>query len=223
MTGGVPVIAIDGPTASGKGTIAEMVARRLGWHYLDSGSLYRLTALRALRDGVDLADAQALSALAGALAPQFGGGTILLAGEDVGRAIRTEQVGQAASRIAVLGPVRDALTRLQRDCRRPPGLVADGRDMGTVIFPDAKLKVFLTASALSRAQRRYKQLIEKGFSASLAAIQQDLEQRDARDLSRATAPLKPADDAYVLDSTALDIEQTVQAVLERYQHANKGA
>jgi cytidylate kinase len=212
-----PVIAIDGPTASGKGTIAQRVADALGWHYLDSGALYRIAALRALRAGTPLDDAQALAALARALAPHFAQGRILVDGQDVADAIRAEAVGSAASRIAVHPALRAALVDLQRSFRRPPGLVADGRDMGTAIFPDAALKVFLTASAESRAIRRHKQLIEKGFSANLADLLLDLRERDARDMQRASAPLKPAQGALLLDSTDLTIEQTVAAVLEAYR------
>jgi cytidylate kinase len=213
----IQVIAIDGPTASGKGTIAQRVAAVLGWHYLDSGALYRIVGLLALRNLLSLDDGQALAQLAGRIEPVFEGERILLAGEDIGLAIRAEQVGAAASRIAVHPPLRAALVDLQRRFRRPPGLVADGRDMGTVIFPDAALKVFLTASAASRAERRYKQLIEKGFSAKLSDLLRDLEERDARDSARAIAPLKPAEGALVLDSTHLSIEQTVDAVLEAYR------
>ncbi|HEY5633242.1 MAG TPA: (d)CMP kinase [Burkholderiaceae bacterium] len=212
-----PVIAIDGPTASGKGTVAERVAAALGWHYLDSGALYRLAALRALRAGVDPDDAAAVVAAGGAIAPRFGGGRVVLDGEDVTDAIRTEQVGALASRIAVIPALREALRALQRASRRAPGLVADGRDMGTVIFPDAELKVFLTASAESRAQRRYKQLIEKGFSANVPDLLRDLRERDARDMQRESAPLRPAEGALVLDSTALTIDQTVAAVLEAHR------
>jgi cytidylate kinase len=211
------VIAIDGPTASGKGTIAQRVAAALGWHYLDSGALYRIVGLLALREAVSLDDGLALSQLAGQIEPVFQGERILLGGEDIALAIRAEQVGTAASRVAVHPPLRAVLVELQRRFRRSPGLVADGRDMGTVIFPDAHLKVFLTASAASRAQRRYKQLIEKGFSAKLSDLLRDLEERDARDSARAVAPLKPAEGALVLDSTHLSIEQTVEAVLEAYR------
>lgn len=220
-----PVIAIDGPTASGKGTVAQRVARELGWHYLDSGSLYRLAALGALRGMagpvsiVDAAapspaaDEAAIAAFAARLPVRFDGDRILLDGVDVTEAIREEAVGNAASRIAVMPAVRAALVDRQRAFRRPPGLVADGRDMGTVIFPDAALKVFLTASAQARAERRYKQLIEKGFSANLPGLLRDLEERDRRDASRAIAPLAPAEDAQVVDSTALGIDETVERVL----------
>ncbi len=220
-----PVIAIDGPTASGKGTVAQRVARELGWHYLDSGSLYRLAALGALRgmagpvsivDGAapsPAADEAAIAGFAARLPVRFDGDRILLDGVDVTEAIREEAVGNAASRIAVMPAVRAALVDRQRAFRRPPGLVADGRDMGTVIFPAAALKVFLTASAQARAERRYKQLIEKGFSANLPGLLRDLEERDRRDASRAIAPLAPAEDAQVVDSTALGIDETVERVL----------
>ena len=218
-----PVITVDGPTASGKGTIAARVAAELGWHHLDSGALYRLVALQALRVGAPLDSAAPLAALAARMCAAFQGGGILLAGEDVTEAIRAEEAGQAASRIAVLAPVRTALVDFQRAFRQSPGLVADGRDLGTVIFPDAALKVFLTASAESRAARRHKQLIEKGFSVNLADLLQDLQQRDARDSQRAAAPLVPAEGAFVLDSTLLSIDQTVRAVIGRYRAQVRGA
>jgi 3-phosphoshikimate 1-carboxyvinyltransferase len=212
----VPVIAIDGPTASGKGTVAQRVADALGWHYLDSGALYRLAALAARRAGVALDDEPALARLAANLPIEFSRGRILLAGDEVTDAIRAEAVGEAASRIAVLGALRAALLDLQRDFRRAPGLVADGRDMASVVFPDASLKVFLTASAEARAERRYKQLIEKGFSANLVGLLRDLRARDARDAGRTHAPLVAAEGAVVLDSTPLTVLQTVQAVLDRW-------
>ncbi len=212
----IALIAIDGPTASGKGTVAQRVAQALGWAYLDSGALYRLCALAALREGVDLEDEGAMARIAAALPVRFEAQRIELAGQDVTEAIRDEAVGNAASRIAALPAVRAALLGLQRAFRRPPGLVADGRDMGTVVFPDATLKVFLTASAESRAERRHKQLIEKGFSASIADLLRDLRQRDERDANRAIAPLRPAQDAVVIDSTHLDIDQTVRQVLKAY-------
>lgn len=215
---GVPLIAIDGPTASGKGTVAQRVAQVLGWAYLDSGALYRLCALAALRAGVDLDDEAGLAALAAALPARFVDGRVELDGRDVTEAIRVEAVGNAASRIAVLPALRASLLGLQRSFWRPPGLVADGRDMGTVVFPDATLKVFLTATAESRAERRYKQLIEKGFSANLADLLRDLQQRDERDANRAVAPLRPAEGAVVIDSTHLDIDQTVAQVLRAYRH-----
>jgi cytidylate kinase len=210
-----PVLALDGPTASGKGTIAQRVAGALGWHYLDSGALYRLTALAALRAGVPFDDAERLARLAAALPVDFtADGRVVLGGADVTDAIREEAVGNGASRLAVHAGVRTALLGLQRGFRRPPGLVADGRDMGTVVFPDAALKVFLTASAESRADRRHKQLIEKGISAKLPGLLQDLRERDARDASRSVAPLAQAEGAHVLDSTSLSIDETVKKVLE---------
>lgn len=216
MAQGAPVITIDGPTASGKGTIALRVAQKLGFHYLDSGALYRLLALAALQQGVHGADKDALAELAMRIPMDFQDGRAMLDGNDVSTAIRQEQVGSMASRIATLPAVRTALLGKQRAFRRPPGLVADGRDMGTVVFPDAKLKVFLTASVESRAERRYKQLIEKGFSANLPALLEEMRERDARDTNRATAPLKAARGALKLDSTTLTIEQTVDSVVKRF-------
>lgn len=213
----VPVITIDGPTASGKGTIAARVAGALGWHLLDSGALYRLTALKAMGSGVLLDDEAGLARCAAHLKPQFIGETVLLDGAEVTLAIRAEPVGQAASRVAVYPRLRTALLQLQRDFAQAPGLVADGRDMGTVVFPEAALKVFLTASVVSRAQRRHKQLIDKGFSANIDDLLKDLEQRDSRDMSRAVAPLKPAEGALVLDSTSLSIDDTVTRVVQAAQ------
>ncbi len=215
----VPVIAIDGPTASGKGTIAQRVASRLGFHYLDSGALYRLTAFAALRAGVMLEDPAGVAAVAAALPVAFPDGRIELAGKDVGDAIRTEPISQGASIVAAHPAVRDALLGRQRAFRRPPGLVCDGRDMGSVVFPDAVLKVFLTASAETRAQRRYKQLIEKGLPANLPAILQELRMRDARDSGRAVAPLQAGAPEAVLDSEGLTIETVVGTVLDRYGSA----
>ncbi len=210
----IPVICIDGPTASGKGTLASLTAQRLGYHYLDSGALYRLTAYAAGRAGVPLDDAAGVAAVAAALPVRFDGEKVLLAGEDVSDAIRTESAGMAASQVSVHAPVRAALLALQRGFRQLPGLVADGRDMGTVIFPDAALKVFLTASARCRAGRRHKQLISKGISATLAGIEQDLEARDLRDSSRQSAPLKPAQDARLLDNSELTIEQSIALLID---------
>jgi cytidylate kinase len=207
------VIAIDGPTASGKGTIAQRVARHLGFHYLDSGALYRLLAWSALRTGVEPADEGQLTDLAGRMQPRFGAGRIELDGEDVTDAIRSETVSRVASQVAVHPGVRYALLELQRRCRTAPGLVADGRDMGTVVFPDAALKVFLTATVPARAARRHKQLIEKGISTNIADLSQDLEARDRRDTERSAAPLKPAEDAYRLDSSELTIDEVVAQVL----------
>ena len=214
----IPVITIDGPTASGKGTVASRVAEALGFALLDSGALYRLTALSAIEAGVALDDAAAIAALARTLPVRFEGERILLGGRSVQDAIRQEAIGNAASKIAALPAVRTALVELQHGFRRPPGLVADGRDMGTVIFPDATLKVFLTASVQARADRRYKQLIDKGFPANMLALLQDLKERDARDTERAVAPLKPAEGAFLLDSSELSIEQSVAQVLDWWHH-----
>ncbi len=213
----IPVITIDGPTASGKGTVASRVAQTLGFALLDSGALYRLTALAAAESGVDLGDEPGLVGIAAGLDIRFEGERILLSGREVSDAIRAEAVGVAASRIATLPGVRSALVDLQHGFRRAPGLVADGRDMGTVIFPDADLKVFLTASVEARADRRYKQLIGKGFPANMPALLQDLRERDARDTERAVAPLKPAEGAHLLDTSDMTIEQAVEKVLGWYQ------
>ena len=217
-----PVIAIDGPTASGKGTIAERVARALGFHYLDSGALYRLVAWRALERGVGTDSEADLARLAGSMEPHFPAGRIELDGRDVTDAIRQEEVSRAASQVAVHPAVRQALLDLQRTQRRPPGLVADGRDMGTVVFPDATLKVYLTASVDARAQRRYKQLIDKGFPANIAVLSQELRARDQRDSERTASPLKPAEDAYQLDSSGLTIEEVVAQVLDWYAGRDEG-
>ena len=208
-----PVIAIDGPSASGKGTVAERVAKVLGYHYLDSGSLYRLTALCAMQAGVALDDEAGVAALAKSLPARFEDGRIWLADEDVTDAIRTEAVGVGASKVAALVTVRTALLARQRAYRRFPGLVADGRDMASVVFPGAVAKIFLTASAEARAERRYKQLIQKGMPAKLRALLQDLQERDARDSSRSVAPLKQSEDAECVDTTRLGIDEAVAAVL----------
>lgn len=215
----VPVICIDGPTASGKGTLAAEVGRLLGYHYLDSGSLYRVTGLAARRAGLEAnaANEAQIAALAAALPLQFTEGKVLLAGEDVSDDIRTEAAGMNASRVSALPAVREALQDLQHRFRRLPGLVADGRDMGTVIFPDAALKVFLTAGAAQRAERRHKQLISKGISTTLDSLRSDLEARDARDSSRSVAPLKPAQDARHLDNSQLSIERSIDTVLNWWQ------
>ena len=213
----IPVITIDGPTASGKGTVASRVAQTLGFAFLDSGALYRLTALAAIELGMDLGDESGLARIASGLDVRFEGERILLSGREVSDAIRAEAVGVAASRIATLPGVRSALVDLQHGFRQAPGLVADGRDMGTVIFPDADLKVFLTASVEARADRRYKQLIGKGFPANMPALLQDLRERDARDTERAVAPLKPAEGAHLLDTSNMTIEQAVEKVLVWYQ------
>ena len=215
----VPVICIDGPTASGKGTLASEVARRLGYHYLDSGSLYRLTGLAVRRAGLELDPAHEapISALARSLPVRFTADSIFLGDEDVGDAIRTEAAGMDASRVSALPGVRDALLNLQRDFAKLPGLVADGRDMGTAIFPQAALKVYLTADAAQRAERRYKQLISKGIPAKIDSLRADLEARDARDQGRTASPLKPAQDALLLDNSQLNIEQSVDQVLDWWQ------
>lgn len=213
----IPVIAIDGPSASGKGTVAARVAASLAWHYLDSGALYRLTALAALQRGLALDDEPSLAALAAKLDVAFLEGMILLDGEDATETIRAEAIGEGASRVAVLPTVRTALLQRQRDFAHAPGLVADGRDMGSVVFPHAPLKIFLTASAEERANRRYKQLIAKGEKITLSQILQDIEQRDARDRARSVAPLQQLPDALLLDTTRLSIEQSVQFVLDHWR------
>ena len=213
----IPVITIDGPTASGKGTVAARVAQKLGFHYLDSGALYRLCAYKALKEEIDLADEAHLAQTAQALSPVFEGGKIFLDEEDVTDKIRAEAVGVAASKVAALPQVRAALLDVQKRSRRLPGLVADGRDMGSVIFPDAPLKVFLTASAQARAQRRFNQLKEKGIVANIDTLTRDLEERDRRDMQRAVSPLAPAKDAKILDSSNLTIEETVGQVLQWYE------
>ncbi|MEW5709489.1 MAG: (d)CMP kinase [Pseudomonadota bacterium] len=211
------MIAIDGPSASGKGTIAQGVARALGFHYLDSGALYRLVALAALRQGIGLSDPQALAALAQGLEATFDGDQVILEGERVTDAIRSEEVSQAASRVAALAPVRSALLARQRAFRQPPGLVAEGRDMGTQVFPDARLKIFLTASAEERARRRYKQLMDKGMRVSMIDLVREIAERDRRDRERAVAPLRQAEDAVLIDTTSLTVDEIVRAVVERYR------
>ena len=215
--GAAPVIAIDGPTASGKGTVAAAVAGRLGFGLLDSGALYRMVALAALRSGTRLDDASALAGLAGRLQARFDHGRCLIDGLDATEAIRDEAVGEAASRLSVFPEVRAALLAAQRAFLRPPGLVADGRDMGTVVFPEALVKVFLTASVEARAERRHKQLIEKGISAKLPDLLQKLRERDERDTHRPVAPLRPAQGALMLDSTELSIEETIERVVAEYR------
>jgi cytidylate kinase len=212
-----PVIAIDGPAASGKGTIAQGVAAALGYRYLDSGSLYRLVALAAGWQKVSLDDEPRLAALADALDLSFLDGRTFLSGQDVTDAIRTEEVSAMASKVAVLPRVRTALLTRQRAFRAPPGLVAEGRDMGTVVFPDAKLKIYLTASAEARASRRHKQLIDKGNSITIQGLLRDIRERDARDSARAEAPLKTAVDAVVLDTTDMAADAAIACVLQRYQ------
>lgn len=214
MTEAVPVIAIDGPSASGKGTVAQRVAETLGYHYLDSGALYRIVALAGLHAGISWQDEAALARLAEHLDIRFEGGRILLDGSDVSEAVRSEQMSRGASEVAIHPGVRSALFELQRSFRKAPGLVADGRDMGSVVFPEAATKVFLTASAGVRAERRYKQLIAKGIDANLAEILQDLQSRDARDRQRTVAPLQQCPDATLLDTDPLTIDQAVQTVLD---------
>lgn len=219
----VPVITIDGPTASGKGTVAHRVADALGFHYLDSGALYRLVAWSCLQQAVAPSDSEAATAVARQVQPRFSGGQVYMGDQDVTDAIRQEAVSAAASQVAVHPGVRQALDELQKAFRQAPGLVADGRDMGTVVFPNAKLKVFLTASVEARAQRRYKQLIEKGFDAKLPTLLQDLIARDARDSSRAVAPLKPAQDAKVLESSSLSVDEVVSTILRWYAQQTQQA
>ena len=210
----IPVIAIDGPSASGKGTVAILVAQALGFHYLDSGAIYRVTAHAAAMAGVALDHEAGLASLARGLQLEFDAGEVFLNGKSVGDLIRGEEAGRAASRIAALPALRAALLERQRAFRQAPGLVSDGRDMGSVVFPDAALKVFLSASAEVRAKRRYKQLIEKGFDANLGALLQDLKERDARDAARSAAPLQQSADAVLLETTHLTIQQAVQQVLD---------
>ena len=209
----IPVIAIDGPSASGKGTVAARVAAVLGWHYLDSGALYRLAALAAQRAGVAWSDEAAVAAVAAALDVRFGEDSILLSGTEVSEAIRQEAISSGASKIAALPLVREALLARQREFRQAPGLVADGRDMGSVVFPDAQTKIFLTASVEIRAQRRYKQLIEKGIAANILPLLQDLRERDERDSRRSVAPLQKSEGARLLDTTEMTIDETVAQVL----------
>ena len=215
----IPVIAVDGPSGSGKGTVCRLVARALGWHLLDSGALYRLVALAGDRAGLDASDQAGHAALAGLLDIRFdvdeaGAERVLLDGEDITRELRSEKAGNAASRVAAWPDVRKALFQRQRRFMQPPGLVADGRDMGSVVFRDAGLKIFLTASAEERARRRHKQLKEKGLGVNLAALSAEISERDRRDATREVAPLVACEDAVVIDSTALDIDAVVERVLE---------
>jgi len=215
---GVPVIAIDGPSGSGKGTVCRIIAERLGWHLLDSGALYRLTALAGAARGLDAADEPGHAAIAARLDVRFevdatGSERVLLDGRDVTRELRAEVTGNMASVVAVMPSVRAALLARQRAFAEPPGLVADGRDMGTVVFPSAGLKVFLTASAEERARRRYNQLKEKGLAANLAGLSQEILERDRRDSARSVAPLRPATDAVVIDSTGIPVDDVVNRIL----------
>ena len=208
-----PVITVDGPSGAGKGTLCEALATRLGWHFLDSGALYRVLAFDGQQAGVALDDAETLAARARSLALRFAPGAVVWLGDqDVSLAIRTDAAGQAASQVAALPPVREALLARQRDFAQAPGLVADGRDLGTVVFPEAPLKIFLSASAPARAERRYKQLKEKGLDANLRALLDSIQARDERDQARSASPLRPADDALVIDSTALAIDDVFGAV-----------
>lgn len=213
----IPVIAIDGPSASGKGTVAQLIAQELGFHYLDSGALYRIIALVASKRGISWQDENALAQLARDLDIRFSNGEIVADGVDVSDEVRTEEMGRGASEVAVHSALRRALLDLQHSFRKAPGLVADGRDMGSVVFPDAPVKIFLTASVEARAQRRYKQLMSKGIHANLPDILQDLQTRDARDRQRSVAPLKQCADAKLLETSDLTIEQAVQAVLKHYR------
>lgn len=218
MVGGIPVITVDGPSGVGKGTISQLLTQRFGWHFLDSGALYRLTALAARRQGVGFDDAAGLARVARELPVEFrpqavGDLQIFLYGQEVSREIRTEQAGNDASRVAAVPAVREALLARQRAFRQAPGLVADGRDMGTTVFPDAPLKIFLTASAEVRAERRYKQLKEKGLDANLHSLFIEIAERDERDRNRSVSPLKPAEDAVVIDTSTLGIEEVLAVVL----------
>ncbi|MBK1852598.1 (d)CMP kinase [Marinobacter sp. 1-4A] len=214
-----PVITVDGPGGSGKGTVTQMLAKKLGWHLLDSGALYRLTALAAIRQNVSLDNETELVRVAASLdvafepTPEGEPAKVILAGEDVTAEIRTESCGDNASRIAVMQPVRDALLQRQRDFQQEPGLVADGRDMGTVVFPNASVKIFLTASAEERAHRRFSQLKAAGVDVSIDALLEEIRVRDERDMNRSAAPLKPADDAQVIDSTGLSIKEVLDRCL----------
>jgi cytidylate kinase len=222
---GAPVFTLDGPSGAGKGTVASLVAQAMGWHLLDSGAIYRLVGLAAQRSGVRLDDLRRLSELAGSLEARFVPGSqseparVVWGAEDVTEALRSEGCGQAASRIAAIPEVREALLTWQRSFRRAPGLVADGRDMGTVVFPDALVKVFLTASAEERARRRHKQLKELGMDANLDAVLQDMVRRDARDVERSVSPLRPASDAWVLDTTGLAVAEVFTQVTTRLRRA----
>jgi CMP/dCMP kinase len=217
MSTDVPVVTIDGPSGSGKGTIGQILALRLGWHFLDSGALYRAVGYLAFRQGLESEDVDRLATLALDIEVAFRivpdqPATVLLNGADIGDGLRTEEAGAMASKVAAIPAVRAALLNKQRVFRRPPGLVADGRDMGTAVFPDAILKVFLTASADVRAERRYKQLKDKGFDANLSRLLGEIRDRDARDAARTVSPLKPATDAVILDSSTLSIPEVVEQI-----------
>lgn len=216
----IPVVTLDGPGGSGKGTISQLLAARLGWHYLDSGALYRVLGLAAQDAGIHLTDASSLARLAGEIRLDFepqadGSARVILNGRDVSLSLRTEECGRWASEVAVWPEVRAALLQKQRDFRQNPGLVADGRDMGTTVFPAARLKIFLTASPEVRAERRYKQLKEKGLDANLPLLLGEIRARDARDAGRAASPLRPADDAEILDTSTMGINEVVEFILDR--------
>ena len=212
------MLAVDGPSGSGKGTVGLILAKRLGWHFLDSGALYRVLGVAAERAGLDIEDSQAMARLARSMTVTFEAGRdavrVVLDGRDVGDVLRTEEAGRRASVLAAQPAVRAALLDKQRAFRRPPGLVADGRDMGTTVFPDAVLKVFLTASPEARAERRYKQLKDKGFGVTLPRLLDEIRERDARDAGRSVSPLRPAEDAYSLDTTSLSIPQVVERIAD---------
>lgn len=223
----VPVITVDGPSGTGKGTISQFLARSLKWHFLDSGALYRTLALAAQGRGINCEDSRGLAELARSLDVFFSPGknsgeSVLLDGKEVSQAIRTETVGNAASRIAVIPQVRTALLDRQRDYRKPPGLVADGRDMGTVVFPDADLKIFLTASPRERARRRHKQLKEKGFDVTLPQLSDEITERDNRDSQRTASPLRPAENAIIIDTTSLSIDEVIQRVSDNVREKFPG-
>ena len=221
MKGQVPVITIDGPTASGKGTVASKVAEALGFHYLDSGALYRIVGLVCLRANVDLKDIAAVTAHAMGISPVFAGGRISLGSEDITNVIRTEDVGQAASCIAVIPSVRNALFELQREARREPGLVADGRDMGSIIFPDAELKIFMTADPRVRACRRYDELRAKGDQVSLEEIERNVRERDKADMGRAISPLRQAEDAIVLDNSCMTVGEQMAWFMKEFEQVTR--
>lgn len=218
----IPVITLDGPGGVGKGTISTLVAQELGWHYLDSGALYRLTALAAQQKGVNFADIDAVADIAEHLQVEFlPQGGIFLDGKEAEALIRTEQAGANASKVAAIPEVREALFKRQKTFLQPPGLVADGRDMGTSIFPNADLKVFLTASADERAKRRHKQLIEKGNNVKIESLRKEIQERDERDMNRSASPLKPAEDAHIIDTSDLSIDEVFQEVMRLYKITNK--